>query len=83
MLDITSEDYCLLDLKLYKNARSRSPGACALEYESVIQVVIMVFIGYDAKKGTFVNEFLVKLKPLPMHVKSNPDSPYILTLWNG
>ena len=53
--DLTNKEYCVLDLKLRKDARRRSPGACALDYESVIQVVIKVFIGYDEKTGTFVN----------------------------
>ena len=31
--DLTKKEYCVLDLKLRKDARRCSPGACALEYE--------------------------------------------------
>ena len=38
--------------------RSKYPGACALEYQSILQIVINILIGWDSKsrshkKGTF------------------------------
>ena len=43
--DIEDKTKCLLDFNARKKWRAKYPGACAIEYESVIQVVIAVLIG--------------------------------------
>ena len=52
--DINSQHQCLLDLSARKKWRAKYPGACALEYESMIQIVIKILIGWNSKdqKGT-------------------------------
>ena len=37
----------MLDFNARKKWRAQYPGACAIEYESVIQVVIAILIGWD------------------------------------
>ena len=52
--DISNQHKCLLDLTARKKWRAKYPGACALEYESIIQIVIHILIGWNSKgqKGT-------------------------------
>ena len=52
--DIEDKAKCLLDFNARKKWRAKFPGACAIEYESVIQVVIAVLIGWnkDTQKGS-------------------------------
>ena len=49
--DFLDEENCLMDLALRRKVRLSNPGACALEYESVMQVVIEVLIGWDKNRG--------------------------------
>ena len=46
---IQDQNYCLLDFNTRKKVRSKYPGACALEYQSIIQIVINILIGWDNK----------------------------------
>ena len=55
---IGDERKCVLDLKVRKEVRMKSPGACALEFESIMQIVLECMIGWDmkervGKKGIF------------------------------
>ena len=45
--DIEDKAKCLLDFNARKKWRAKYPGACAIEYDSVLQVVIAVLIGWD------------------------------------
>ena len=45
--DIDDKAKCLLDFKAKKNRRATYSGACTIEYDSVIQVVVAVLIGWD------------------------------------
>ena len=45
--DIQDKSKCLLDFNARKKWRTDYPGACAIEYESVMQIVIDVLIGWD------------------------------------
>lgn len=47
MNDIECQRTCLLDLTARKKWRAKYPGACELEYESVMQVVINILIGWN------------------------------------
>jgi len=51
--DIEDKARCVLDFHARKKWRAKYPGACAIEYESVIQVVISVLIGWnkETRKG--------------------------------
>ena len=56
--DIQSQQKCLLDLTARKKWRAKYPGACELEYENVIQIVINILIGWEqssqiGKNGIF------------------------------
>ena len=42
---------CILDLQFRKKTRSTYPGACAHEFESIMQIVIEVLIGWKDGKG--------------------------------
>ena len=53
--DIEDQKYCLLNLNTRKNLRAKYPGACAVEYESIIQIVINVLIGWNEKMKTGTN----------------------------
>ena len=44
------EEDCFLDLKMRRDWRSTYPGACSLEYQSLMQVFIQVLIGWDKGK---------------------------------
>ena len=55
---IRDQKYCLLDFNTRKKVRSKYPGACALEYQSILQIVINILIGWDStsrshKSGIF------------------------------
>jgi len=50
--DIENQQYCLLDLKTRKDLRAKYPGACALEYQSIVQIVIEILIGWNNKTRT-------------------------------
>ena len=56
--DIEDKAKCLLDFNARKKGRAQYPGACAIEYESVIQVVIAILIGWDQEKIKEVTESL-------------------------
>ena len=45
--NIKNQTYCLLDLKSRNNLRAKYPGACALEYGNILQIVINVLIGWN------------------------------------
>ena len=56
--DIENPEYCLLDLNTRKKLRTKYPGACVLEYKSILQIVINVLIGWNentklGKSGIF------------------------------
>ena len=50
--DIEDKAKYLLDFNSRKKWRAKYPGTCAIEYESVIQVVIAVLIGWYKKTQT-------------------------------
>ena len=47
--DIENQKYCLLDLNTRKELRAKYPGACTLEYRSIVQIVINILIGWNEK----------------------------------
>ena len=51
--DIEDNSKCILDLNARKKWRSTYSGACALEYDNIIQIVVRILIGWDhaTKKG--------------------------------
>ena len=56
--NIEDRSECLLDFNARKKWRADYPGAYAIEYESVMQIVITVLIGWDqetqkGRKGIF------------------------------
>ena len=48
-LDCSDED-CVQDFLLRRDARIRYPGACSLEYQSVVQIALKVLFGWDSDK---------------------------------
>ena len=50
-LDGTDAD-CFIDFKMRQNARQTYPGACSLEYQSAVQILLEVLFGWDPKTGT-------------------------------
>lgn len=44
------ENICLLDYKQRRDTRLTYPGACALEYESIIMILMKTLFGWDNKK---------------------------------
>lgn len=40
-----NEEMCFLDLTLCKKIRSEFPGACAIEFQSIIDIVMKVLVG--------------------------------------
>ena len=59
--DLEDQSYCILDLKLRKRLRALYPGACALEFESTMQIVVGALLGWDKKKGTGTNGLFGKV----------------------
>ena len=55
MKDIENQKYCLLDFNTRKELRARYPGACTLEYRSVLQIVINILIGWNENTKTGTN----------------------------
>ena len=51
---ICDNSKCLLDFNARKKWRKQSPGACALEYESMLQIVIENLIGWNHETHTGV-----------------------------
>ena len=47
--NIESQNQCLLDLEARKKWRIKFPGACALEYENILQIVVNILIGWNQK----------------------------------
>ena len=50
-----NQNYCLLDLNTRKGLRAKYPGACTLEYRSIVQIVINILIGWNEKTKTGTN----------------------------
>ena len=50
--DITSlnQQECIADLKLRKEMRINYPGACSLEFQNIMQIVIETLFNWDTKK---------------------------------
>lgn len=48
-LDLSDAD-CILDYKVRKNTRINYPGACAIEYQSIVQVLLRDLFGWDSDK---------------------------------
>jgi hypothetical protein len=50
----SSENECIQDYVIRRDTRIRYPGACALEYESIVQVLLRDLFGWDSqtKSGT-------------------------------
>ena len=44
-----TDNECFLDLKLRQDLRLKFPGAGALEYQSIMQIVIEKMLGWDLK----------------------------------
>ncbi len=47
-----SEEDCLPDFVLRKNARLHNPGACTLEFQSVMQILTESMLKWDTKTKT-------------------------------
>ena len=52
---IQNQNYCLLEFNTRKKLRSKYPGACALEYQSIIQIVVNILIGWNNKTNIGTN----------------------------
>ena len=48
-LEWTQEE-CIVDLNFRKTSRLKYPGACSLEFQSILQIVIHCIIGWDVHK---------------------------------
>ena len=49
-LSSLSDHDCFVDFKLRSDAREKFPGACSLEYQSIVDIAINVLFGWDANK---------------------------------
>jgi hypothetical protein len=47
-----SEEDCLADFVLHRDARINNPGACSLEFQSVMQLLMECLIKWDTKTQT-------------------------------
>jgi hypothetical protein len=47
-----SEDQCLADFQLQKGIQLYHPGACSLEFQSVMQILMECMLRWDIKKQT-------------------------------
>ena len=47
-----SEADCIADFVLRKDIRLKNPGACSLEFQSVMQIVVECILRWDIKKKT-------------------------------
>ena len=45
-----TDEICITDFKLQKKARLEFPGACSLEYQNIVQILIHKLFGWDIKK---------------------------------
>ena len=45
-----SDGDLLADFNIRKNTRIKYPGACAIEYQSIVQVALKVLFGWDLEK---------------------------------
>ena len=51
MPSLDSDDAeCIADFQIRKKTRLRYPGACAIEYESIVQIVLKILFGWDSSK---------------------------------
>ena len=48
--DLMDDSDCFLDLKMRRGWRATYPGACSLEFQSLMQIFINVLLGWDEKK---------------------------------
>ena len=48
-LDCEERD-CIVDFKIRKRSRMMYPGACSIEYQSIVQILLEVLFGWDSKK---------------------------------
>ena len=44
------ENICLLDYRMRRDTRLKYPGACALEYESIMKTLLRTLFGWNCKK---------------------------------
>ena len=51
-LDSMTDTQCIADFNLRRDARSKYPGACALEYQSIVQILIKELFGWDTNTQT-------------------------------
>ena len=65
-----SDAQCLADLTLCKTLQLQSPGACSLEYQSMMQIIIKALIGWDQEKQLRKMAFLEYQKHLVALMKS-------------
>lgn len=49
-IDDTTDNVCLIDYTERRDIRLKYPGACALEYESIIKTLLKKLFGWDCKK---------------------------------
>ena len=49
---LLDEERCLADFNARKKWRTDHPGACVTEYESMIQIVVQILIGWDQGNHT-------------------------------
>jgi hypothetical protein len=47
-----TEDECLADFVLRKDAKLKNPGACSLEFQSVMQILTELMLKWDIKTKT-------------------------------
>jgi len=41
---------CIVDFKIRKRSRMMYPGACSIEYQSIVQILLEILFGWDSKK---------------------------------
>ena len=45
-----SEADCVMDFRIRRDTRINYPGACIIEYKSIVQIVLKVLFGWDSEK---------------------------------
>ena len=73
-----SNEKCIADLNFRKKTRVTYPGACAIEFNSVIHIVIECLIGWDILKKKNVKVLWVCLKHMLLQSKSTVGKHYML-----
>ena len=45
-----SDTDCLMDFRIRRDTCINYPGACAIEYQSIVQIVLKLLFGWDCEK---------------------------------